>query len=190
MRWLWSAKPVAAATSDSGVPSAIIVLRPDEPTSDLEAMRRGAEGGAEVPGEREAVEAAHAFQFLRRDRARRFGHEELAGPRDAAKGDGAAGCRAAGRSPGGVGARDQAFGQSSDDGIDGQRLQSARKVGEGLVQDGRRGQDRRRRRQARRVAAHRRAPPRSRPDRHRACGRRSRRPRRHGRRVPRRDEAP
>lgn len=110
--------------------------RPDEPTADLEAMWRGAEGDAEVPGEREAVETAHAFQLLRCDRPRRFGHEELPGPGDATKGGGMAGGRATRRSPGGVGARDQAFGQPPNDGIDGQRLQGARKIGESLVQDG------------------------------------------------------
>ena len=85
-------------------------------------MRGGAEGGAEVPGEREPVETAQAFEFFRGDRAGGFGRQEVADASDGTKGDRTAGSCLARRRPCGVGTRGQAFGQPANDGIDGQRL--------------------------------------------------------------------
>src|SRR6185503_15608772 len=41
------------------------LLRPGQPPADLIAVRRGAGGGAEMAGKREAVEARDRFQLLR-----------------------------------------------------------------------------------------------------------------------------
>ena len=129
MRWLWSAKPVAAATSDSAMPSAIMLLRPGEAAADLEAMRRGAEGGAEMAGQGEAVEAAHRLELLRGDGARRLGDQEVAGAADARDGR-----SAAPRFRRRVAARRQPVGQARDDGIDGERFERLREVGERFLQ--------------------------------------------------------
>lgn len=92
-------------------------------------MRRGAGGGAEVAGQREAVEPGHFLQLLRRHGTMRLGRQELAGAVDGAMGGGGAlGPWAI------VAARGEACGQALDDGVDGQRLERPREIGEGLAQ--------------------------------------------------------
>ncbi len=105
------------------------LLRLREPPADLVAMRRRAGRRAEMAGQRKAVETGHLLEFLRCHGAMRLGGEELAGAGDRAiRRDPASGARAI------VAACDQPAGQALDDGIDGERLQRLREVGESLAQ--------------------------------------------------------